>query len=639
MSIRFKVLYGVVLCLILIGVFATYQQGKTGALFYDDLTNLSVLADIANVADAKRFVFEGSAGPLGRPLSLASFLPHAEKWPHSSVEAIIVNIVIHILNALLLLGIGYLLLWRSGLFKQRHAMIAALMAMALWICMPLLASTTLIVVQRMTGLASLLGLTGVLGYLLLSKVEAPESFSRLTLKISVLFGFTALAMFAKENAAVFPLYALVGQWLLLKDPREQGVTRKLEYAVLCTYLVVLVGYLVYKTPPELFAVNPQRGFSLFERLITQPVILWDYICLALIPDLNQYGPFHDDVQVVSNYGLSLIATACFIGLVTLGLYLKKTFPFLIFAVLWFFIGHLIESSVIMLEFYFEHRNYVAIYGLCLMIAAAVFLVSQRYRKILAMAFCAYVLLQFMVLAMLTNIWGKPAEAAEHWAKVKPQSSRAIMALSENYYRNLANPVYANTALDRGLVTCEGCLDVYMQALIYGCLGEEHEKITERYNRFLQVAGTGNFTPAMLDGVYPLREFVQQSACGTLGLEDVQKLLLAIERNPRFEGTANKIHLIYLQAVVAADQKHWEEALRHLEELGEIRTIFSAVTLKSQILQQRDGLEAAIIYLGEIQRDPNYIGDVDRAEWDGRMKEFVDDMKKQAEQKSVGKIDE
>jgi len=362
--------------------------------------------------------------------------------------------------------------------------------------------------------------------------------------------------------------------------------------------------------------------------MTQPLILWDYLRLAMFPSLNEYGPFHDDVKVVTNYKLSLIAVAGFIVLLSAGFYLRRSFPLLLFAILWFFIGHLVESSVIMLEFYFEHRNYVAIYGIFLMLAAAVFMVEKRYRIVLFGAFVSYVFLQLAVLTMLANIWGKPLDAAEHWAKVKPQSSRAIMALSESYFRTLGDPVYANTALDRGLETCAECLDVYMQALIYGCLGEPEEQIQVRYERLLKAAPYGHFTPALIDGFYPLREFVGNNSCGALNFQDVEILLFTLQKNLRFKGTANKIHLTYLKAVIAADQKKWEETLAYLDELSAIRTIFGAVTLKSQTLQHRDGLSSALAYLAQVQQNPGDIGEVDRAEWDSRLQDFIDDMNNQ-----------
>lgn len=631
MSIRFRILLFLAFSLVLISVFAAYQQGKTGSLFYDDLSNLSALSEIKTITDVRNFVFGGNAGPLGRPLSLVTFLPHAEQWPASSSYAILINIVIHLVNGFLLLGIGYLLLSRCGRLSKNHSMAAAVMAVGLWMVMPLLASTTLIVVQRMTGLASLFGLMGMLGYLALSEAEDDENVTRFFLKMAVLFGFTALAALSKENAVVFPLYVLLADCLLPRRDYHPGFYNKVRVFALFCYLIVLVGYLLYKMPADLFAVNPSRGFSLFERVSTQPLILWDYLRLALVPSLNEYGPFHDDVKVASSYSSSLIAVGGFVVVLAAGVWLRKKFPFLLFAVLWFFIGHLVESGVIMLELYFEHRNYIAIYGFCLMLAAAVFMVGHKFRRIMIGAFCAYAVLNLVILAMLANIWGKPLEAAEHWATVKPTSSRAIMALSESYFKSSGSPAYANAALDRGLDTCSDCLDIYMQALVYGCMGEADEKINDRYKSLIGAAPTGHFTPAMLDGIYPVREFITHSTCGSLKLDDIEALLLVFQRNPSFKSTANRIHLVYLKAVNAVDQKNWGKALRYLDELSTIQTIFNAVVLKAHVLQYSEGTNSSLAYLKQIEEDPGNIGDIRRAEWDLRLRGVIRDVKRQAKE--------
>lgn len=611
-------------------VFMAYQQGKEGALFYDDLTNLAQLGSLDSYADAKEFVLGGSAGPLGRPVSLITFVPHASDWPENSSSAILVNIVIHIINGLLLLAIGYLVLVRSGLLASKQALLASFMAMALWISMPLLASTTLIIIQRMTSLASMLGLIGILGYLLLSRQSGDESLKRLLVKFSVLFCFTAVAMLAKENAVVFPIYVLILELVLLgriKERRSGSDTlRMIRLSGLLIYAVLVIGYLVSKIPTDIFAYNPQRGFTFIDRLATQPLILWDYIRLALMPRLNAYGPFHDDIQVVSSFGKSLISTMAFLMILAIGLLLRKKFPMLLVAVLWFFCGHLVESTVIMLELYFEHRNYIAVYGIALMMACAVVMASERYKKILIGAFAAYVAMQFMILAMLTNIWGDSVAAAEHWAQVKPESSRAHMALSESYFRSLQNPSYANTALDRGLVTCPDCLDMYMQALIYGCLGEGEEKVRGRYEALYKAAPTGRFTPALLDGFYPLRDFLNEASCAGLSFDQIYMLLLQLETNPRFDGTENRIHLTYLKAVIASDIRDWDAALQHLDELLAIRRIFSAVTLEAQVLEKSQGKQAAMSFLEQVQEDPGDIGDVSRVEWDKRLQKFIVDMR-------------
>src|SRR5690606_36702968 len=46
---------------------------------------------------------------------------------------------------------------------------------------------------------------------------------------------------------------------------------------------------------------------------------------------------------------------------------RKSAPQMAFSILWFLCGHLMESTIIALEVYFEHRNYLAMLGPLLLV--------------------------------------------------------------------------------------------------------------------------------------------------------------------------------------------------------------------------------------------------------------------------------
>lgn len=605
-----------VIVFVLTGI--AYLQGVSGDLFYDDLSNLSALEHIDNAEQARHFVLEGTAGPLGRPLALLSFLPHAESWPESSYIAIAVNVAIHLLNGLLLLCLGRLILKRVRFFSEPVNKQIALMAAALWLVMPLLASTSLIVVQRMAGLSVFFGLIGLVLYMRFTGTERPrlELFGGFFLLL-----FTALGMLAKENAIIFPVLALCIEWLIVRD-HDGRFWAKLRSRLLLLYLVILLAALVYAAPPTLTGIEPYRDFSLLDRLASQVVILWQYLWLAFYPSLNAYGPYHDDVRVVVEYSLVYIGLAGFLIVLVIAFLIRKRFPFLLFGLLWFFAAHLIESSVIMLELYFEHRNYLALYALTLALAAMVFHVRERYFKLALSAFWLYVLLQWSVLFLLANIWGKQLDAAENWVQNNPGSSRAVMALSAKYYEELGSPALSLQTLDRGMNYCADCLDMKMQALLYACLVGDSTSISERFEDLVATAPYGNLTPATTDGLYSLREFVVAGSCGNLGLEKIRGLINSLARNIRYETGDSYIHLSYHRAINLADLKHFNEAHEVLDELEKVRDIFAAVVLRAQIYVQQGNADSAIGYL-QIKMDSTNIGKVDPDHWKQKLREFKD----------------
>ena len=109
----------------------------------------------------------------------------------------------------------------------------------------------------------------------------------------------------------------------------------------------------------------------------------------------------------------------------MGLGLRTRAPVLAFGILWFFAGHVLESTLLGLEIYFEHRNYLPSIGL---IFSAVFYTwrSISYIKIrilkplavlLALAWAA---LFPIVTSGETDLWGTPSLSGYHLDGGKPK---------------------------------------------------------------------------------------------------------------------------------------------------------------------------------------------------------------------------
>ena len=116
------------------------------------------------------------------------------------------------------------------------------------------------------------------------------------------------------------------------------------------------------------------------------------------------------------------------GLVTLVvaiIKLRNRLPFLSLALLFFLISHLIESTWLNLELYFEHRNYMASAFLFLPIAILVVSLSQK-NKVWLSVFGATLLLT--TLSLLTwersKLWSNTDRLQLYWAASTLESPRA-----------------------------------------------------------------------------------------------------------------------------------------------------------------------------------------------------------------------
>jgi hypothetical protein len=409
-----------------------YQPGLAGGFLFDDYANLPALGATGptNNTDAFwRYVTSGAADPTGRPITVASFLLDAQNWPTEPHPFKRTNLLIHLLNMTLLAWLLLALGRHSGLVET-HAQSAAVLGAAIWGLHPLFVSTTLYIVQREAMLPASFVLAGLLLWL--------AGRQRLA-KGQITFGFileliglglgTLLATLSKANGALLPLFALLIEYLLLRPRDAQPLPRVHRVVVWLLWLPALglLGYLLHTAANLLGHPAPfGRGWTEAQRLLTEPRVLWDYLRLLWLPRPFTPGLFNDQIHASTSLlhpWTTLPALLGIIGLVASTWALHQRAPLWAFVILFFFAGHLIESTTIPLELYFEHRNYLP--ALLLFWPLAVWLAApsetQRGRIILTLVILCG--LGAMTHAR-ARVWGDTTEQALLWAKLNPDSPRA-----------------------------------------------------------------------------------------------------------------------------------------------------------------------------------------------------------------------
>src|SRR5690606_35931800 len=103
---------------------------------------------------------------------------------------------------------------------HRKAVWIAAMSGAIWMLMPLLASSSLLIVQRMTTLSATFLFLGFIGYLCSRRLLDKRPRLALTLmSVCVVFG-ASLAALAKENGALLPMFVLIAEGTVLQPPQR-----------------------------------------------------------------------------------------------------------------------------------------------------------------------------------------------------------------------------------------------------------------------------------------------------------------------------------------------------------------------------------------------------------------------------------
>jgi len=413
-----------------------YSLGLTNEFDFDDEHNFAGLTSVHDLHSALVYIFSGVAGPLGRPVSLATFALQARAWPDAASVMVSANILIHIINAGLLFLFAHGLA-RGHLPRVRTPGVFALGAAAVWAFSPLLASANLLAVQRMTTLSATFVLLGITSHLYLLRGTAHRP--RLT-SIAILFSmaiFTAFGSFAKENGALLPLLLLTLHATIL-PLRYPAIPKPYRYWPAIAFLPPVAALSLYALTQSFDAAYATRTFTLNERLMTEARVLLDYLRLLILPVRAGLGPYHDDFPLSTGLlqpASTLPAMLAMAALLFVALIYRRRWPLFAFSVLWFLTGHLLESTFIPLEIYFEHRNYIPAIGPFIALTYAFFVIAQPYARLARTIFAIYLILVFTVLVQTTTIWGDKRLAAELWAKEHPASERAVQNLAQIRSKN------------------------------------------------------------------------------------------------------------------------------------------------------------------------------------------------------------
>jgi hypothetical protein len=171
-----------------------------------------------------------------------------------------------------------------------------------------------------------------------------------------------------------------------------------------------------------------RPFSLTERALTEPRVLWLYLKLLVLPRPAELSLFHDDLPLSTSLTQPWTTLPALMGLAGLALaavLARRRWPLVAFGILLFLGGHVLESSLIALEIIHEHRNYLP--GLGILLALTVLLVGwgeNRAPRKLGFAVMLALIVLFAVLTTLrAQAWGHPFTLAMAGVADHPQSSR------------------------------------------------------------------------------------------------------------------------------------------------------------------------------------------------------------------------
>ncbi len=432
---------------------AAYLPGLSGGFLFDDFVNLDALGNHGRIDNWPKFwiyITSGTADPLGRPLALLSFLIDGRDWPTAPLPFLRTNVILHLINGGLLFGLLRALGQIINLPNPRNNA-TALLASGLWLLHPLFVSTTLYVVQREAMLPATFTLLGLWIFIdgRARYLRSLGDVGMARMLVGVTLG-TGLAMLCKANGILLPLLA----WILvatifrnsescLVDSSAYLRLRWLDRGLLVIPSLVVLGYLL-RLLPHIHDPLASRPWTIGERLLTEPRILVDYLGLLAVPRSVSTGLFNDDYLVSTDWlrpTTTLPAILIVAGLIVLGFRYRSRAPLLAAALLFYFAGHVLESTTVPLELYFEHRNYLP--AMLLFWPLAHMIVHWKASSSARMAVALALLALFAATTwQRATLWGQPDRLAALWVARNPdsprtQASAALQMMKSGKYQQAA----------------------------------------------------------------------------------------------------------------------------------------------------------------------------------------------------------
>ena len=384
-----------------------YWTGLSGPFLLDDFSNIPFkLLDSPTWAQVVSVLTTNDSGPSGRPLSVLSFFIHGALGAEGPFQFKLFNLALHLMNGWLL----YFLVTRC----LQHRGVALAIAL-IWLAHPLLVSTVLYTVQRMTLLSAFFMLLSLNCYTV-TRVRLGQSYKAAMLHYGGTFIFAVLAIMSKENALVLP--ALLGLLEGLYYTNQPGARRRALFFWGVFALILSSGFFAWSIWEADYAI---RGWTPWERLTTQVYVLGYYLHLIATPMADNLSLYHDDFPLYESLDiLGVLLLIAYGASIALAWRLRRLAPWFALGVGWFFINHIIESTLVPLELVFEHRNYLASLGPILL-----FVVMVSYLgPVLALGFPLAALIYCVNLTHeRATVWSSLTSFTEHTLETKADSFR------------------------------------------------------------------------------------------------------------------------------------------------------------------------------------------------------------------------
>lgn len=491
------------------------------------------------------FAYPMQEGKLYRPVSCLSLALNWYIGQDNTIGYHIVNLLIHYCTAVILF-LTILELFESPALASKYngesKYFIALLTALLWAINPVQTEAVTYIVQRMASLTTLFYILAVYWYL---KGRLASAFSPRPFLYCLLSSFFALG--SKENSVFLPAGLLLIEYTFFFPVTRQTKTVFLKILSALTLIIFILGIVYFFNSgiaANFFNLAGSRPYTYSQRLLTESRVVFFYLSLLFYPIPARLSIDHDIVLSTSLFSpwTTSVSIAAILLLVILSFQQIRKHPLISFAILFFLLNQIVESTVLPLELIFEHRNYLPSLFLFLPVAAGLSSLLNRYGKLNRIVYwCIAIFTTLLIVSIGTGTYIRNmayASSETIWADSMlkaPLSSRpySILGIMAGWQKD-----HSPQAMEKGLAFHYLALNRYLHARsfkpaildnmggIYFNYGY-YDKAIEYFKKSLAV------NPHFVNGLFHLSQAYFKKGQFSMALNQINKLIESTSPQSRF----------------------------------------------------------------------------------------------------------
>ncbi|EIJ44283.1 tetratricopeptide repeat protein [Beggiatoa alba B18LD] len=349
----------------------------------------------------------------------------------------IVNIAIHMLAGLSVFLFVHSLMqtpvMRHYLTDNSKHWLPLLVAL-LFVLHPLQTQAVTYIVQRLASMAALFYISALVCYL---QLRLEKNTLQQSAWLGLCLVFCLCAFFTKQNTATLPLAFLLLE--LLCFPIYKKRLQLITVGTIASLFIIwaLLALLLGANPFSLTAMQAltqeTQEISRTIYLATQFSVLWTYISLFFFP-IGQHIDYSYPIASSFWDTTALLALSGHLCILIIAFYSVKRLPLLALSIFFYYLTHLVESSVIPItDVVFEHRTYLPNLGLCLL--SAWFLLEVIYKHFDRRMSLLFILIILVTLSVMTwkrnQLWRDPIALWQDNTQKSPKKERGWIILGKH----------------------------------------------------------------------------------------------------------------------------------------------------------------------------------------------------------------